>query len=103
MWMGVYFPFCLGFHCWFGLFFFYARVSRGLLVRCIQACASLPCSFLPVVPGGGFFVGQGQRVFSLGVAGWTVVGGFLSTWPYKDAADFVPNTGDEREWCAMLR
>jgi len=35
-----------------------------------------PCSFLPIVAGEGFFVKQGQRVFDLGIVGWTVVGGF---------------------------
>jgi len=37
-------------------------VLRGFLVRGFQARFLIPLWFLPIVPGEGFFVGQGQKV-----------------------------------------
>ena len=76
-WEGVCFPFLLGFSLSVWECFLFRLASRGgYWFVILRPVFSSPCSFLPLVPNGGFITGQGQRVFSSGIAGQTIVGGF---------------------------
>jgi len=74
------------------MFFFWARLSRAFWFMPFGPVFSSPCSFLPIVPGEGFFIGQGQRVVNLGIAGQTVVGGFGLHGRCSSQWSLVPNT-----------